>query len=125
MTTNTGRMGKAVAVFGLVVACSVLIHAHAKLEKTEPAAGATLSAVPPHVQMWFDEALDVKVSKISLTGPSGKVALGATHSMGDKTLMADIKGNMPDGAYTVDFQTAGDDGHLQKGKFAFTLKRAH
>jgi methionine-rich copper-binding protein CopC len=31
---------------------------------------------------------------------------------------------MADGRYTVNWQTAGDDGHLQKGTFAFTVKPA-
>jgi len=31
---------------------------------------------------------------------------------------------MSDGRYTVAWQSAGDDGHVQKGDFAFTLKRA-
>ena len=41
--------------------------------------------------------------------------------MGEKTIMAAITGTMVDGKYAVDWQTAGDDGHVQKGAFTFTL----
>ena len=44
--------------------------------------------------------------------------------MGEKTLMAMIKGNMSDGTYTVNWQTAGDDGHIQKGEFVFKIGQA-
>ena len=42
--------------------------------------------------------------------------------MGEKTLMAPVTGKMADGKYTVNWQTAGDDGHVQKGTFAFNVK---
>jgi hypothetical protein len=102
-----------------------LLQAHAKLEKTQPANGTTVSATPPQIQLWFDEEVDVKVSKIELTGPSGKVALGPTHLIGPKSLMAVITGKMADATYTVIWQTAAaDDGHVSKGDFKFTLKQA-
>jgi methionine-rich copper-binding protein CopC len=123
MKTRTSQLIHLAIIVAFTLLLPALPMAHAKLEKTEPADGATIAAVPPSVQMWFDEKLDAKVSKIELTGPAGKVAVGQTHAMGDKVLMADITGKMVDGAYTVDYQTAGDDGHVQKGKFGFTLKR--
>jgi methionine-rich copper-binding protein CopC len=35
-----------------------------------------------------------------------------------------IDGTIADGAYVVTWQSAGDDGHLQKGDFKFTFKAA-
>ena len=84
-----------------------------------------MSAPPPHIQLWFDEEVDVKVSKIELIGPSGKVALGPTHTIGSKSLMAVISGKMSDAPYSVVWQTAAaDDGHVSKGDFKFTLNQA-
>jgi hypothetical protein len=104
----------------------VLLHAHAKLEKTQPAGGATVSVPPPQIQLSFDEEVDVKVSKIDLTGPSGKVAVGPVRLMGPKSLVATVTGPMADAAYTVRWQTAAaDDGHVSKGEFKFTVKQAH
>ena len=105
-----------------VGALSVVLVAHMKVEKTEPANGATLTTAPPHVQLWLTEKPDLKVTKVELSGPSGKVTLGPAHTMSEKTLMAAVTGKMPDGKYTVSWQTAGNDGHVQKGSFAFTVK---
>jgi methionine-rich copper-binding protein CopC len=109
----------------LLLSLTGLAHAHAKLEKSEPASGATLTVTPKHVQLWFNEALDVAVSRVELTSSAGKVELGPVHTMGDKSLMAVISGKVADGAYTVSWQTAGDDGHVVKGDYTFTLKSAH
>jgi methionine-rich copper-binding protein CopC len=70
--------------------------------------------------------VDVKVSKIALAGPSGKIVVGPTKLMGPKAIVAPITGAMADAAYTVTWQTAAaDDGHLSKGTFKFTVKKAY
>ena len=106
----------------LVMAGSVLLQAHMAFEKSEPAADAILDAPPPHVQLFFTQAPDVAVSRLEIKGPSDKTTLVKLHAMG-KSLMAMVEGDMPDGAYTLLWQTAGDDGHVQKGEVAFTMKR--
>lgn len=103
---------------------AVAVQAHAKLLKTSPADKATVTKAPTSVQLWFNEAIDVKLSKIEVSGPDGKIALGTVHAMEPKQLMGPITGKMADGVYTVNWQTAGDDGHVQKGSFTFTLKQA-
>jgi methionine-rich copper-binding protein CopC len=99
-----------------------MLEAHMKVEKTEPAADAVISSPMPHVQIFFSEAPDLKVSKLEIKGPSEKTKLVQAHVMG-KSLMAMVEGEMPDGVYTVSWQSAGDDGHMQKGDFKFTVKR--
>ena len=108
-------------VAGLLLGVSAFVQAHAKLEKTEPATNSTIQTAPKTVQLFFNEALDVAVTKLEIKGPSDKVKLVGTHSMG-KSLMANVEGAMTDGVYTVLWSTAGDDGHPQKGEFKFTLK---
>ena len=122
MNRMTSKYTFLAVVAGLMLGVSALVQAHAKLEKTEPAANATVTSVPPHVQLFFSEALDMAVTKLAIKGPSAKVKLVGTHAMG-KSLMAAIEGEMTDGVYTVEWSTAGDDGHPQKGEFTFTLKR--
>ncbi len=106
----------------LVLGVSALLQAHAKLEKSEPAANATVQTAPPHVQLFFNEAPDLAVSTLAIKGPSDTVKLVGTHVMG-KSLMANVAGAMTDGVYTVQWTIAGADGHPQKGEFSFTLKR--
>jgi methionine-rich copper-binding protein CopC len=102
--------------------CSVGLEAHMKVEKTAPAANAVVNAPESYVQVFFSEAPDLGVSKLEIKGPSDKTSLVGVHVM-DKSLMAMIEGDMPDGTYTVSWQSAGPDGHIQKGDFTFTVKR--
>ncbi len=113
--------------FAVIIASvlPMLVLAHTHLEKTEPADGAVLKAAPAHVELWFNEKPDLAVSKITLAGPSGAIAVGPTHSMSDKSMMADIKAPLSDGNYVVSWQAAGDDGHVSKGQFTFSVKSAH
>jgi methionine-rich copper-binding protein CopC len=112
-----------VSTVGLMLPAA--LTAHAKLQKTQPANGVTVSAAPSGIQLWFDEEVDAVVSKIEVTGPAGKVAVGPLHTAGAKSLVAAIRGKMADAAYTVHWQTAAaDDGHVSKGDFKFALKQA-
>jgi copper resistance protein C len=115
-------MSRIVLAAVAALALSAWLQAHTKLEKSEPADGAVLAAAPKTVQLFFNEKPDMKVSKVEVTGPSGKVELGPAHSMAAKDIMAAFKGTLAAGKYTVSWQAAGDDGHVSKGEFAFTVK---
>jgi methionine-rich copper-binding protein CopC len=118
-----GLMSRVVCVVAAIFALSVWLVAHTKLEKSDPADGATVTTSPKWVQLFFSEKPDLKVSKVEVTGPSGKVELGAAHSMADKDLMAVIDRPLDNGKYTVAWQTAGKDGHVLKGSFSFTVRK--
>jgi len=120
MKRTTPRLLFAFAL--VVIGLSTYALAHTKLEKSEPAAGATLTQAPKQIQLWFNEKIDPAVSKLDLTSASGKVALSGMHVMSGKELMAAVSGAVPAGTYTVAWQTAGDDGHVVKGDFTFTVK---
>lgn len=113
----------AIVAASLTFVLVAALSAHMKLVKSMPAADATTTAPPSGIQVWFSQAPDVKVSKLDLTGPSGAVKLTNFHAMEDKSIRAMVADKMPDGGYAVAWQAAGDDGHLQKGRFTFTLKR--
>jgi methionine-rich copper-binding protein CopC len=126
MSIRSSIRRRIIVVSGLLLLLGALPQAHTTLQKSEPKAGSTVTAAPKQIQLWFNEKVDVAVSKIELTGPSGKVVLGPMHAMGGgKSLMAGISGTIADGSYTIAWQTAGDDGHVQKGNVMFTLKLAH
>ncbi|MGE0451281.1 MAG: copper resistance protein CopC [Vicinamibacterales bacterium] len=112
-----------VVTLAVLSTSSALLQAHMKLEKSEPAADAVVKEPLKHVQVFFSEAPDLKVSKLEIKGPSAQTKLVQLHVMGN-SLMAMVEGDMPDGAYTISWQAAGDDGHIQKGEISFTLKRA-
>ncbi|MGE0812397.1 MAG: copper resistance protein CopC [Vicinamibacterales bacterium] len=119
----TRRSLSTMAVLACVAALSVTVLAHMKLSKTMPEADSTVTAAPAKVQMWFTEAPDKAVSKLTVTGPGGAVQLGTLTVGDDKSLSAAVEGSMGDGAYKVDWQSAGHDGHVQKGTFAFSVRR--
>lgn len=117
-------MGRVLMAVAAVFVVSTMAQAHTKLQKSDPVDGATLTTPPVMVQLFFNEKPDLKVSKVTLTGPSGNVELGVAHSMGEKDIMAGIKGTVGNGKYTVSWQTAGKDGHVLKGSFSFTVQKA-
>lgn len=118
--SRTYRSGVAVLV---VVAATSVALAHMKVSKTLPAADSTVAMKPAKVQIWYTQAPDKAVSRLALTGPAGEVALGPMEVGADKSLSAVVQGTVADGAYKVTWQTAGDDGHVQKGEFAFTVRQ--
>jgi methionine-rich copper-binding protein CopC len=111
------------AALTALVSAPVALSAHMKFEKSEPVANGTATAPLKMIQVWFSEAPDTTVSKIDVVGPNGPVKVTGLHAM-DKSLMVMVDAAAPAGAYTVTWQSAGDDGHLQKGEFKFTLKAA-
>lgn len=118
----TRRMAVGVAA-ALLMSFSVTVLAHMKFTKSLPAADAALATKPAKVQIWFTQAPDKAVSKITLTGPSGEVKLGALAVEADKSMAAAVDGTTPDGSYKVAWQAAGDDGHVQKGEYSFSVRQ--
>ena len=118
---SLARVVVAALIALLLVPAPAFAHAH--LKKTSPAAGARLTAVPTQLVLTFSEAPALAVSVLRLLGPdSAPVALGTlTHDAGPLTITSRITGALKAGRYTVEWQTAGDDGHVQHGSFTFTI----
>ncbi|MCC6990408.1 MAG: copper resistance protein CopC [Acidobacteria bacterium] len=110
-------------VLVLAMAATTTVLAHMKLAKSMPAAGAVVAGKPAKVQIWFTQAPDRAVSKITVSGASGEVKLGALTVDADKSMSATVDGATPDGTYTVAWQAAGDDGHVQKGDYTFSVRQ--
>lgn len=122
--TGTHRIfATAALVLATAFLCVAALNAHMALAKSMPAADSTITAPPAGIQVWFTQTPDVKVSRLTLTGPSGAVKLNAPEAKDDRSIVATIAGEMADGVYTLAWLSAGDDGHVQKGDFTFTLKR--
>jgi methionine-rich copper-binding protein CopC len=116
------RLRNVFAVVLFAVALVTLALAHNKLLKSAPAAGAALNTSPARVEMWFAEKPDLTVSKIAVKGPRGAVETGPIHANAETSIVADFKGKLAGGQYVVSWQTAGDDGHVAKGDFSFSVK---
>ncbi len=111
-------------VAALIVVATAVVSAHMAVSKTMPEADAVLAAAPAEIQIWFTQAPDPAISRLTLEGASGEIALGELNIEDDRSLQADVPSTLASGSYTVRWRTAGDDGHAQRGDFTFTLGAA-
>ena len=108
----------------LVVVAVVTVMAHLAPTKTMPDADAVVTESPNHIQVWFTQDPDPAVSQLSLDGPTGSVELGKTTVASEKSLMATVPDSLRPGNYVAHWRSAGDDGHVRRGEFAFTVREA-
>lgn len=99
---------------------------HTKLLKSEPAAGAAVTAAPKQLVLFYSEPVDLKVSTFKLADAKGTaVALGPART-DDATpgapVIVPVVGAMGHGTYAVRWSVAADDGHAVKGTFGFVVK---
>lgn len=108
----------------LIVAWVAAAAAHMAVRKTMPEAGAVLSESPQQIRIWFTQSPDPAISRLTLEGADGAIGIGDTEVRDDRSLAAMLPSKLEPGAYTVKWRTAGDDGHTQRGDFAFTVRAA-
>ncbi|MEE2636392.1 MAG: copper resistance CopC family protein [Acidobacteriota bacterium] len=110
-------------VFAL--ASVVAVSAHMAYSKSMPEKDATVGEAPEQVQVWFTQDPEPALSQLRLEGPSGNVALGDTKVADEKSIVAEVMTELAPGTYTVNWRSAGDDGHVQRGDFSFTIRSAN
>lgn len=106
----------------LGVAAASPLLAHLAVSKTAPARGATLEKGPERVQVWFTQPPSDRLSHLELHGPDGEVALEEPRVDRDgHSISAAVTSSLGAGRYEVKWRTAGNDGHVMRGSFAFTI----
>jgi copper resistance protein C len=98
--------------------------AHAKLEKTHPAAGGAVSS-PSEIRLKFTEGLEPKFSGIALRAKGdAEQPLGAVTAdpADNSVLIVKIAKPLPPGVYTVNWRAVSFDTHRTQGSFDFTVK---
>ena len=116
---------RSLPVAALVVLFTALLGtpaalAHTSLQKSTPAAGASLAAPPTEVSLTFGEAVRLPAAPIRVAGPDGAVwTVG--NAVTDATVTAPVTATGPAGAYTVHWQVISDDGDTIRGTIPFTL----
>lgn len=108
----------------LVGVAPATARAHGSLKSATPAADSTLTVVPRELRLLFTEAPALTFSRLELLSASGAVvALSPVRIAADsrRALVADIRGTLTAGTYTVVWQIAGDDGHPVRGRYTFTI----
>jgi methionine-rich copper-binding protein CopC len=98
---------------------------HAYLLKSEPAAHDTTVA-PRAVRLWFSEKVELRVTRIRLLNAAGDTVRtkkpAPASDDADAPIVATIGATLVPGAYTVNWSTAGKDGHPSRGTIDFVVK---
>ena len=110
------------ASFALICGATTAF-AHAQLEKATPAVGGTVASAS-EIRLTFSEGVELKFTKVSVTGPGGAVPLGAakTESGNQAVLIVPITKGLAAGVYKVHWQAVSVDTHHTQGTFEFTVK---
>src|SRR5258707_19249 len=99
--------------------------AHALLERSYRAAGASLSRTPHAMLLYFPEAPEPGLSTISLLDSSGQIVPGVGTPAavpGDAQGLRATLPTLTDGVYSVNWRTVSKvDGHVSGGSFAFGI----
>jgi len=98
--------------------------AHAYPDHADPKVGASITAPPSVVRIWFDNDLEPLFSSIHVQDQSGKnVDKGDSRvSVSDPTLLEVSVPLLPPGTYRVLWDVVARDGHRTMGNFSFTIK---
>jgi copper resistance protein C len=97
---------------------------HLHLISSFPAADTTLASTPDTIKLTYNQVADLAVSRIRLLAEGGEgVAVSRpTASADGKTLVSKVNEALRSGSYTIQWSTAGDDGHIQRGTIGFTVR---
>ncbi|GIF16479.1 copper resistance CopC family protein [Actinoplanes teichomyceticus] len=94
--------------------------AHNALAEAAPAKNATVKKAPTAVKLRFLDDLPDS-TKLSVTGADGTVPPQSTPKISGATISVTFAEPLPNGAYTVTYQVAGEDGHVTKSSYRFTV----
>ncbi len=109
--------------FWPLLAASILLPLHLKLDKSSPSAGAVLTAAPTKVQLWFSQPVELPVTKVTIASDADtQLATGALLKAEDGAVVAPISTAVTAGSYKVSWRTMAKDGHVIKGEFSFVVK---
>jgi len=107
-----------------VLSIAAPLSAHAELQRSSPAARASVAA-PRTVSVTFDDALVRQFSKLELVMPGHnnmRVQLRTTFSRDGKTMLGTPQARLAKGDYRLDWTAATPDGHREKGQIPFKVK---
>ncbi|MEM7416751.1 MAG: copper resistance protein CopC [Gemmatimonadota bacterium] len=112
-------------VGGLVLAAALVgaVNLHFGLAKSLPAADSSGPA-PEQLQLWFTQAPQDGTVTIRLIDAGGDLVETGEVTRSDedpKMMWVDVDGAVAAGAYTVAWRGIGDDGHVIRDDFAFSV----
>jgi copper transport protein len=116
-----------VALLLVLAALPASALAHATLEATTPARGATARVEPKQVVLRFDEAVEGNFGAVRVFDARGdRVDTGAVRHPGGAgaQLAVALKPGLPNGSYTATYRVVSADSHPVSGGFVFSIGAA-
>ncbi|MFE1546695.1 copper resistance CopC/CopD family protein [Streptomyces sp. NPDC058718] len=134
MTTTTApRLGTAAArllilaaaLLGTLLAGAAPASAHAALTGSDPRDGAVVATAPKEVNLTFSEQVAMSADSIRVLDPAGRRAdTGEIRDLCSGSVVrygVGLRAGLPDGTYTVAWQTVSADSHPIAGAFTFSI----
>ncbi|MFJ7957221.1 copper resistance CopC/CopD family protein [Streptomyces sp. NPDC096319] len=133
MTTTAPRLGNALArllilaaaLLGTLLAGAAPASAHAALTGSDPKDGAVVATAPKEVNLTFSEQVAMSPDSIRVLDPSGRRAdTGEIRDLCSGSVVrygVGLRAGLPDGTYTVAWQTVSADSHPIAGAFTFSI----
>jgi len=119
-----GLMGLAIPVLVTTLRPEASLAAfHFALTRSAPEAGASVPS-PEEVRLWFTQAPQENSVSIRLVDAAGNaVSTGEVVSddSDGQSVAVSVGGVLSAGAYSVSWRGVGDDGHIVRGEFAFSV----
>jgi methionine-rich copper-binding protein CopC len=119
------------AGFGLACTLATVVMtaspaaAHAKVLRTTPGNGATVTGTLSLIRIDFDDPVQLVPRSLVVSGATGAPEpIGAPRVVGGRTLEASLPGHLPQGRYFVGWRILSDDGHVESGSFTFAVGAA-
>jgi copper resistance protein C len=124
MTSILMPLARYGAAAALALTLSGAAFAHAKPEKTEPAANAVVTDAPHTVSIDFTEPLEPAFSSIIVVDAAGQPAADgrAVIETANRKHMSVALKPLAAGDYTVRWVAVATDGHRTQGSYRFSVK---
>ncbi|MBW8756836.1 MAG: copper homeostasis periplasmic binding protein CopC [Burkholderiales bacterium] len=103
---------------------SAVAFAHARLQSSTPANGASVGPAPTELRLQYNEPVEAAMSSVRITGP-GDAAVATDRVVadpGDDKVLVQPLPRLAAGDYRVQWTTMGHDGHHTKGEIRFAVK---
>ncbi len=117
----------------LLLVASLLLpataQAHVTLRRSDPGAGAILTATPLVLRFWFTEQVELAVTRVTLVDQAGKV-FGVAEPVAMENneqggVQLQLYSPLNAGVYKVTWHTVALDGHAASGAFTFRILDAN
>lgn len=114
------RMTLTLAV--LVFTVPSVVYAHAGLVKSIPGSRALLTRSPDHIELCFNEAVELKFSSVKLQDAAKTpVQLGELKLRDDPKCVHASAPPLAPGVYQVHYRVLSQDGHVVEYGYQFTI----